>query len=82
MNCGTKLRRSPGKASTVTGNPPTQVEWLATVIVEYWAACMSDSGYVWEKAARELAKAVAGVQDGVERDAYDLAYMMTLSRGK
>jgi hypothetical protein len=42
---------------------------------------MSDSGYVWEKAARELAEAVAGVQDGVRRDAYDLAYMMTLSRG-
>jgi hypothetical protein len=77
-----KIRVTKKRVVMGTKNPPTQVEWLATVIVDYWAACMSDSGHVWEKAARELAEAVGGVQDGVRRDAYNLAYMMTLSRGE
>jgi hypothetical protein len=55
---------------------------VVALYFDYWAACMSDSGYVWDEAARELAEAVAGVEDAVRRDAYDLAYMMTLSRGK
>ena len=43
---------------------------------------MSDSGLVWDKARRALDKALVGVEDGVKRDAYALAYRMTLNRGK
>ena len=58
------------------------VESLAALIIEYWGCAMSDSGFVWEKAHRELTEALVGVTDTVRVAAYALAYRMTLNRGK
>ena len=58
------------------------VESLAALIIEDWECAMSDRGLVWNKASRALDKALVGVEDGVKRDAYALAYRMTLNRGK
>jgi len=55
---------------------------LAALIIEDWECAMSDRGLVWNKASRALDKALVGVEDGVKRDAYRLAYRMTLNRGK
>jgi len=61
---------------------PVTPDTLAALIIEYWECAMSDSGLVWDKARRALDKALVGVEDGVKRDAYALAYRMTLNRGK
>jgi hypothetical protein len=61
---------------------PITLDTLARLIIEDWECAMSDSGYVWDKARRALDKALVGVEDGVKREAYALAYRMTLNRGK
>ena len=58
------------------------VDSLAALIIEDWECAMSDSGLVWDKAHRALTEALVGVEDGVKREAYALAYRMTLNRGK
>ena len=61
---------------------PITPDTLAALIIEEWECAMSDSGFVWDKARRALDKALVGVDHATERDAYALAYRMTLNREK
>ena len=69
------------KRGIMSDENPVTPDTLAALIIEYWECAMSDSGFVWDKAHRELTEALVGVTDTVRVAAYALAYRMTLNRG-
>jgi len=49
------------------------VEGLADLILEGWNCAMSDSGYVWDKAHREVTAAVSALDEFTVNAAYEVA---------